>query len=115
METSAYAYYFKTRKEFKNFYKNDSLGIKQKCPKETGCYGYDLSNLLSKYDFNVKANDIDLLLSRYEIIEIYDDIKNGKEPRYMIAMVKQILQTMELSECDYVYFGNFLNCYYDFD
>lgn len=115
METSAYAYYFKTRKEFKNFYKNDSLGIKQKCPKETGCYGYDLSNLLSKYGFNVKANGIDLLLSRYEIIEIYDDIKNGKEPRYMIAMVKQILQTMELSECDYVYFGNFLNCYYDFD
>lgn len=113
MGTSAYAYYFKTRKEFKEFIKNDRLGIKQQYPYESGCYGYTLSRLLIKYGYDVKADNIDVLLTKNEIIEIYDDIKFGKESPTDILMLKVISEIMDLYEYEYVYFGNFYNCYYE--
>lgn len=54
MGTSAYGYYFKTKKQFKEFIKNYKLGIKQKYPQLSGCYGYELSNLLIENGYNVK-------------------------------------------------------------
>lgn len=113
MGTSAYGYYFKTKKEFKEFIKNDRLGIKQKYPQESGCYGYTLSRLLIKYGYNVKADDIDVLLTKNQIIEIYDDIKFGKESATDIVMIKVIAGTMDLCDYEYVYFGNFYNCCYE--
>lgn len=112
MGTSAYGYYFKTRKEFKTFIENDRLGIKQKYPEQSGCYGYELSNLLLKYDYDVKVDSIDTLLTKNEITEIYDDIKYGEESPSTILIIKNILEIMNLHKYEYVYFGNFYNCYY---
>lgn len=113
MGTSAYGYYFKSKKEFKEFIKNDRLGIKQKYPQESGCYGYTLSRLLIKYGYDVKADSIGVLLTKNQIIEIYDDIKFGKESPTDILMIKVISEIMDLYDYEYVYFGNFYNCYYE--
>lgn len=112
MGVSAYGYYFKTRKEFKTFIENDILGIKQKYPEQSGCYGYDISNLLLKYDYDVKADNIDILLTKNEIIEIYNDIKYKEEYTSTILIIENIKEIMDLYDYKYVYFGNFYNCYY---